>query len=76
MKSLAPVFVTGRRSEAELVRSFLEAHSVEAQIWSSGLSPWRMEAALTEVTGLPSDFNAHRVMVSDADAETAKDLIA
>ena len=74
-KSLVPVLVTGRRSEAEVARSFLEAHGVEAQIWSSGLSPWRMEAALTEMTGLANDFNAHRVMVSEQDEEAARDLL-
>ena len=75
LKPLVEVLVTGRQSEAELARSFLEAHEIETHIWSSGLSPWRMEAALTEVTGLASDFNAHRVMVSRSDAERARELL-
>ncbi len=72
---LKAVFLTGRRSEAELVRSFLDAHSIEAHVWSSGLSPWRIEAALTEITGLANDFGSHRVMVPDDDSEQAEALL-
>lgn len=75
LRSLVPVFVSGRLSEAELVRSFLESHDIEARLWSSGLSPWRLEAALTEMTGLANDFNAHRVMVQEVDAEAAALLL-
>lgn len=75
MRSLVPVFVSGRLSETELVRSFLESHGIEARVWSSGLSPWRLEAAVTEMTGLANDFNAHRVMVQEADAEAAARLL-
>lgn len=75
LNPLKAVFVTGRRSEAEVIRSFLDAHSVGAHVWSSGLSPWRLEAALTEVTGVPNDFGSHRVMVPDSDADRAQQLL-
>lgn len=75
LRPLVAVFVTGRLSEAELVRSFLESHDIETRLWSSGLSPWRLEAAVTEVTGLANDFNAHRVMVEEHDAEKATRLL-
>lgn len=69
------VFRSGRRIEAELVRSRLEADGLDARIWSSGLSPWRLEAALTEVTGVASDFNSHQVVVDLADADRAREVL-
>ncbi len=76
MQDRAVVFRSGRRMDAELVRSRLEADGMDARIWSSGLGPWRMEAALTEVTGVPSDFNSHQVVVDPADLDRARELLA
>lgn len=75
-RSLAPVFVSGRRSDAEMARGFLEAQGVEAEVWSTGLSPWHAAAGVGEMTGVPSDFGAHRVMVPEERAEEAKSLLA
>ena len=72
---LTAIYTTGRWAFADLVRSFLQAHSIEAVVWSSGLTPWRVEAALTEMTGLPNDFGWHRVMVSVPDAHRVADLL-
>lgn len=69
------VFRSGRRIEAELVRARLEADGLEALVWSSGLGPWRMESALTEVTGIANDFNSHRVVVDADDEERALEVL-
>lgn len=69
------VFRSGRRMDAELVRGRLEADGLEASIWSGGLGPWRMESALTEVTGVANDFNSHRVVVDAGDAERAREVL-
>ena len=74
-RSLAPVFVSGRRSDAEMARGFLEAQGVEAEVWSTGLSPWHAAAGVGEMTGVPSDFGAHRVMVPEDQTEEAKTLL-
>ena len=66
---------TGRSMDAEIVRSFLEGNGLSAEIWSSGLGRWRAESALTEVTGVPSDFNAYRVMVPDDQVVDARELL-
>ncbi|MDQ4144655.1 MAG: hypothetical protein M3198_13105 [Actinomycetota bacterium] len=70
------VLVTGRRSEADLALSFLKAHGIEAQVWSTGLSPWSMAGSLPEMTGIASEFGSHRVMVADPEADAARDLLA
>ena len=70
------VFRSGRRMDAELVRARLEADGIDTAIWSSGLGPWRLESALTEVTGVPSDFNSHQVVVDPAAVERALQLLA
>jgi hypothetical protein len=75
LNRLEIVWVGGRRIEAEIARSYLEAQEIDAYIWSSGLAPWTVAAALTEVTGLPNDFNAHRVMVTEPDAPEARRLL-
>ncbi|MDP9067952.1 MAG: hypothetical protein M3N53_06365 [Actinomycetota bacterium] len=69
------VFRSGRRMDAELVRARLEADGLEARIWSSGLGPWRMESAVTEITGVPSDFNSHQVVVDLKDEEWAREVL-
>ncbi len=74
-RSLTAVFVSGRRSDAEMARGFLEAQGVEAEVWSTGLSPWHAAAGVGEMTGVPSDFGAHRVMVPEAQVEEAKTLL-
>lgn len=71
----AVVFRSGRRMDAELVRARLEADGMEAHIWSSGLSRWRLESALTEVTGVPSDFNSHQVVVDPDDVPRAREVL-
>ncbi|MDQ4095841.1 MAG: hypothetical protein M3174_06540 [Actinomycetota bacterium] len=53
----------------------MAAHGVEARIWSSGLSPWMVAAALAEWTSLASDFGWHRVMVSAANLERAEEFL-
>ncbi len=69
------VFRSGRRIDAELVRARLEADGLAATIWSSGLGPYRMESALTEVTGVPNDFNAHQVVVDADHVERALEVL-
>jgi Putative prokaryotic signal transducing protein len=75
-RALAAVFASGRHSEAEMVRGFLEAQGVEAEVWSTGLSPGHAAAGVSEISGVPSDFGAHRVMVPEESAEEAKMLLA
>lgn len=69
------IFRSGRRMDAELVRGRLEADGIDARIWSSGLGPWRLESALTEVTGVASEFNAHQVVVDPHDRARALELL-
>jgi hypothetical protein len=69
------VLRTGRRLDAELARGRLEADGIQAWIWSSGMGPWRMESALTEVTGVPNAFNAHQLVVAGADEERAREIL-
>ena len=57
------VFRSGRRIEAEVVRSRLEADGLDSRVWSSGLGPWMTVSALPEITAVPSDFNSHQVVV-------------
>lgn len=71
----AVVFRSGRRMDAELVRARLEADGLDAWIWSTGLGPWRMESAVTEMTGVPSEFNAHNVVVDDEDFDRAREVL-
>lgn len=73
---LIDVFSTGRRVDAELVRSMLEGHGLTAHLWAAGMGPWRMESALTEVTGVANAFNSYRVMVPNNQVEDAEALIA
>ena len=70
------VMTTGRSMDAEIIRSFLEGNGLRAEVWTSGMGRWRAESAITEVTGVPSDFNSHRVMVPDDQLETAQGLLA
>ena len=73
---LTEVYSSGRSIDAEVVRSMLEGHGIEARLWGGGLGQWRMESALTEMTGVPNAFNAHRVMVSPEQADDARALVA
>lgn len=75
LRNRAVVFRSGRRIDAELVRARLEADGIDAVIWSSGLGPWRLESALTEVTGVASDFNSHQVVVDPDVVERALELL-
>ena len=70
------VFSTGRRIDAEMVRGLLEAHGLDARIWASGMGPYRLESAVTEITGVPSAFNAYGVGVPNHQAEEARALLA
>lgn len=36
---LAEVYATGRRVDAELVRSMLESHGLKARVWAAGMGP-------------------------------------
>ena len=76
MRDRVVVFRTGRRIDAELVRSRLEADGMDARIWSGGLGPWRMESALTEVTGVANDFNSHQVVVDPEDEARALEVLS
>jgi hypothetical protein len=69
------VLRTGRRLDAELARGRLEADGIQAWIWSSGMGPWRVESALTEVTGVPNAFNAHLLVVAGADEDRAREIL-
>ena len=62
-RSLISVFETGRRSDAEMARGFLEAQGVEAEVWSAGLAP------------ADADFGASRVMVPEDQVEEARTLL-
>ena len=70
------VFSTGRRIDAEMVRGLLDAHGLDARIWASGMGPYRLESAVTEITGVPSAFNAYGVGVPTHQAEEARALLA
>jgi hypothetical protein len=72
----APVFASGKRVDADIVVSMLQACGVYAEVWTSGLQPWAMQAAVTEMTGVPNDFGSNRVMVRRQDAALASQLIA
>jgi hypothetical protein len=71
----AKVFVSGRRMDAELIRARLEGDGIAAVIWSGGLGVYRLESALTEVTGVPNDFNFHQVMVAMPDLDRAREIL-
>lgn len=75
LEQLHDVYATGRRVDAELVRSMLESHGLNARLWAAGMGPWRMESALTEVTGVPNAFNSYRVMVPEKEVEDARALL-
>jgi hypothetical protein len=70
------VFVSGKKVEADLVRSMLESCGVYAEVWTSGLQPWTTAAGVTEMSGVPNDFGSNRVMVRKEDATLAEQLIA
>ena len=72
---LVDIYSTGRRVDAELVRSMLQGHGLKAHVWAAGMGPWRMESALTEVTGVPNAFNAYRVMVPAGEVDDARALL-
>ena len=69
------VFRSGRRIDAELVRARLEADGLDAEIWSSGLGPWMTVSALPEITGVPTDFNSHQVVIDATDVDRALELL-
>lgn len=75
LRERVPIFRTGRRIDAELVRGRLESCGIDSRIWSSGLGVWRMESALTEVTGIPTEFNAHHVVVDRDDVDDTLELL-
>ena len=75
LEELREVYSTGRRVDADVVRSMLESHGVKARVWAAGMGPWRMESALTEVTGVPNAFNSYRVMVPEDEVEDARALL-
>lgn len=70
------VFTTGRRMDAEMVRGLLETSGLDARIWGGGMGAYRLESALTEVTGVPNAFNSYRVGVPVDEAEEAKAILA
>lgn len=69
------VFRSGRRMDAEIVRSRLEGDGLDARIWSSGLGPWMTVSALPEITGVPTDFNSHQVVVDPNDLDRALEVL-
>ena len=71
----AQVFISGRGITAEVLASMLRGHGVYCEVWTSGLGPWHRASALPEITGIPNEFGAHRVMVRRADQEAALELI-
>jgi hypothetical protein len=70
------VMRTGRSIDADLATGYLQARGLDAVVWGSGLGKWRLEAGLTEVTGVPSPFNAYRVMVPEDQEDEARMLLA
>lgn len=70
-----PVFRSGRRIDAELVRGRLEANGLRAWVWGSGMGAYRMESALTEMTGVPNDFSSYQVVVDWDDVDEARELL-
>ena len=72
----AVVYTSGRRIDAEMVRGLLDAHGFDAAIWGGGLGAYRLESALTEVTGVPNAFNGYRVAVLPEEEEEARALLA
>jgi hypothetical protein len=71
-RPLSEVFRSGRQMDAELVRARLEGAGYPAVVWGSGMGPWRLEAGLTQMTGVPNPFNAYRVMVDEECGEEAR----
>ena len=69
------VYRTGRFVDAEMVRGRLEADGIDARVWGGGMGVWRVESALTEMTGVPNDFNSYRVMVPLDDAGYARECL-
>lgn len=61
---LVEVYRTSRRYEAELVRSVLESSGIEVTIFGTGLD-----------AAYPSALPDTRVMVNEADAERAREVI-
>jgi hypothetical protein len=70
------VFASGKRIDADVVVSMLQSCGVYAEVWTSGLQPWAIQAAVTEMTGIANDFGSNRVMVRKEDANLASRLIA
>lgn len=69
------VFTTGRRLDAEMVRGMLNARGIGAWVAGGGMGAYRLESAVTEITGVPSPFNSYRVEVHPDDAEEAGALL-
>lgn len=70
------IYTSGRRIDAELVRGMLDAHGFDATIWGGGLGAYRLESALTEITGVPNAFNGYRVAVLPGEETEARALLA
>lgn len=70
------VFTTGRRIDAEMVRGMLEANGLDARIWGGGMGAYRLESAITEITGVPSPFNSYSVGVLLEQADEARSILA
>ena len=71
----AQVFVSGRLIDAEVLASALRAHDIYCEVWNTGLGPWHRASALPEITRVPNEFGAHRVMVRREEEEAALELI-
>lgn len=69
------VFSTGRRIDAEMARGLLEARGIDARIWGGGMGSYRLESAVTEITGVPSPFNSYGVGVPVADVDEARAIL-
>ena len=72
----AVVYISGRRIDAEMIRGLLDAHGFDATVWGGGMGAYRLESALTEVTGVPNAFNGYRVAVLPEEEEDARALLA
>jgi hypothetical protein len=69
------VFASGKDVNAEIVCSLLLANGVYAEVWSSGMGVWTEPGALSQITGVPTDFGGYRVMVRPSDEHTARQVI-
>jgi hypothetical protein len=62
-------------AQFDLVRSLLEGAGVRVHVQTVGSGRWLSIGAIGAVTGVPTDFNAARILVSVDDADEAMNVL-